>query len=96
MRTLKELAQEALDIQNACNMSGLAHGFGRMMGELCDMRLDATDRNRHPLTIVWLDKMNSLAGIQIYDGGVSAESKLISAAYDWAHKQVKEDGDETG
>ena len=33
-KTLKELAQQALDIQDACNASGVVHAFSRTMTDL--------------------------------------------------------------
>ena len=33
-RSLKELAQEALDVQDACNLSGVVHGWSRSISEL--------------------------------------------------------------
>jgi hypothetical protein len=64
MRTLKQLAQEALDIQDACNLSGVAYAFGRMMNDLCELGLHTEQRNTHPIVTLYLDKMNSLNGIQ--------------------------------
>lgn len=34
MKTMKDLAREALAVQDACNLSGVAHGFARALGEL--------------------------------------------------------------
>ena len=64
-RTLKELAQEALDVQDACNLSGLAQRFAKVMIELNVLVPDSTEaRNSHPIVLLWLDKFNSLAHIQ--------------------------------
>lgn len=59
---LKKLARRALDIQDACNLTALAQGFAPDMLEL--RRLVGSEIATHPITIIWLDKMNSLAGIQ--------------------------------
>lgn len=64
-RTIQDLANEVLLVQNACNLCGVAQSFARAMidlGEHC--HTGTTERNTHPITILWLDKMTSLAGIQ--------------------------------
>src|SRR5262245_49583869 len=35
-RTIQDLAQEALDVQNACNLSGVVYGWGRSISRLRD------------------------------------------------------------
>jgi hypothetical protein len=68
MKTLKELAKEALDVQNACNLCGVAQTFARVMIDLGKHCSGTDERNTHPITIVWLDKLNSLARIQAFEG----------------------------
>jgi hypothetical protein len=63
-KTLKELATDALNVQDACNLSGVAHGFARAMGDLCDHGLDTNARNRHPISKLWADKIAHLTGTQ--------------------------------
>lgn len=65
MKTLPELAKDALEVQNACNLSGVAQGFARAMISIRELpECTGTEYcNRHPITIAWLDKLNSLAGI---------------------------------
>ena len=71
MRTIQELAQQAIDVQNACNLLGVLHGMVTMMGELRE-HLEkegnfSTDKlNRHPIVQVWADKVASLANVQGY------------------------------
>ena len=62
--TLKAAAQAALDVQDACNLSGVAIAFADVMRTLC-AHVDAStgERNRHPIAVLWLDKMADLAGI---------------------------------
>lgn len=64
-RTMAQLAQEAIDVQNACNLSGVAHRFARVMSDLCALGLDTDARNRHPIAILWSDKIAHLTGTQI-------------------------------
>lgn len=85
MKALKELAQEALDVQNACNLCGVAQTFARAMIDLGEHCSGTDERNTHPITIVWLDKLNSLARIQAFEGSSvdrvnEAFNKVISLA----------------
>jgi hypothetical protein len=64
-RSLKELAQESLSIQNACNMVGLSLAFRNMLLDLSHHLHDGNLVNHHPIVILWLDKFSSLAGIQV-------------------------------
>jgi hypothetical protein len=63
-KTMKDLAKEALAVQDACNLSGVAQGFARAMLDLRDHVTGSKESAGHCITIVWLDKLNSLAGIQ--------------------------------
>ena len=63
-RTLKELAKEALAVQDACNLSGVAQGFARCMSDLCALVPDTGERNEHPIAILWADKIAHLTGTQ--------------------------------
>lgn len=67
MRTLKELAIEAIEMQNACNLCGLAQRFAKVMVELGDHTKGTTERNTHPIVTLWLDKFASLNGLQFGD-----------------------------
>jgi hypothetical protein len=73
MRTLKQLAQEALDIQDACNPIGLSNGIGRAMSDLMDLLRKTNQRNdtavicSHPIFVLWASKLHSLAGLGISD-----------------------------
>lgn len=62
--TLAETAQGAMDIQDACNLSGVAHAFSRAMHVLFEEseRLhEGTEwRNTHPIVTLYLSKLGSL------------------------------------
>jgi len=60
-RTLAQLAQEALDVQDACNLSGVAQGFGRAMADLRH-HVGGTDARTHAITVLWIDKLNDMTG----------------------------------
>lgn len=76
-RTLTELAQEAMDVQNACNLSGVALGFGRAM---IDLRHIVNGMiNTHPIAVLWSDKIASLTGTQYADIGIGIVIKAYNA-----------------
>lgn len=79
-RTLKELAKEALDVQDACNLSGVAHGFARAMTDLGEHTRGTDERNKHPVAVLWADKIAHLTGTQ--DLGNDVTTKAYSWAYD--------------
>lgn len=80
MPTLKQLAQEAIRVQDACNLSGVAHGFSRAItalrfalkteGQPCDTEAV----NKHPICIMWVDKLSHLTGAQFAGAGYFAEA----------------------
>jgi hypothetical protein len=63
VRTLRDLASEALAVQDACNLSGVLFGWAQA---LCDLRrIDpqgAYDK-AHWHTVLWADKVASLTGM---------------------------------
>lgn len=64
MSTLKSLAQEAINVQDASNLCGLAQRFAEVCVDL--MRsgpLGTNEVNEHPIVTLWLSKMCSLNGM---------------------------------
>jgi allantoicase len=65
MRTLKELSDEVLSVQDACNLSGIVGAFGRAMHDLWEharRQNEGTDWvNRHAITRAWVSKLVSLS-----------------------------------
>lgn len=70
---MAELASEALDVQNACNLSGVVHGFSRAISRL-RVLLDAQGKggthavNTHVICMLWSDKIASLTTTQSMRG----------------------------
>lgn len=64
MRTIQELAREALEMQDACNLSGVAISFAQAVRDLRAALPDAGTReiNEHPIVRLWVDKLRDLAG----------------------------------
>lgn len=68
-RTLTDLAREAIQIQDASNLSGLVHGWSRSVSRLRELLPDnGTDViNRHPISQLWAAKLHELAGMGLSD-----------------------------
>ena len=64
MTPLQKLAKDALDVQDACNLSGVALGFGRAMVALREAQpeKDTNFYNTHPVAVLWSSKIASLTG----------------------------------
>jgi hypothetical protein len=72
MKTLKELAQESLDVQNASNLSGVVHGFSRAITDLrahleSEPGFSTYKLNVHPICQLWSDKIASLTNTQSFN-----------------------------
>jgi hypothetical protein len=85
-RTLKDLAQEAIDVQDAVNLSGVALAFGRTMRRLWAFETGGgtESMNTHPIVRMFLSKMLSLSRMHDASDG-------FSEAYKWCLDTVKED-----
>lgn len=70
---LKKLAQEALFVQDACNLSGVVHAFSRALTVLRAMPECAGTYwlNTHPICIMYASKIASLTGVEL-DGSFSS------------------------
>lgn len=83
-RTMADLAREALNVQDACNLSGVAHGFSRSISRLRVLlreqgKESTPEINTHPICTLWLDKMTDL------NGG----SSRFPIAYAWCSKAAE-------
>jgi 23S rRNA C2498 (ribose-2'-O)-methylase RlmM len=69
-KALAEMARDALAVQDACNLTGVAHSFSVACCRLREAMKDAglaTDTesvNRHPVVVLWVDKLCQLAGLK--------------------------------
>jgi len=82
-KSLKSLAKEAIAVQDACNLCGVAQSFARAMIDLGTHTKGTDERNRHPVALLWADKIAHLAGTQ--DLG----NTNVMKAYDYCHKLAK-------
>lgn len=80
MKTLADLYQEAIDIQNASNLSGIVHSFSRAMTRLRELEngKDTAFYNRHPIAVLYSSKIASLTDSD--DGFVSAYAACLAGA----------------
>jgi hypothetical protein len=68
---MKQLAQEALDIQNACNPLGLTKGFAQATQELWEHAVIGSsiwETTKHPVFQLWASKIHEIAGMGLSDG----------------------------
>lgn len=82
-KTLNQLAQEAIDVQDACNLSGVVHGWHRAMEDLCTILRESggtAERNTHPINQLWASKCHDLARMGMSD------YEAYSKAYDACKK----------
>jgi hypothetical protein len=84
MKTIEELAQDSIDVQDACNLSGVIHAFARAMSNLRELfpNLGTDLLNRHPISVMYSSKIASLTGSETFTA--------FSRAYEWA-KNPKQD-----
>jgi hypothetical protein len=68
-KTLAQLANEALEVQNACNLSGVAHSFSGVLRQLRVLMPDAgtAEINQHCITKMWVSKLHDLARMGLSD-----------------------------
>lgn len=64
-RTLQDLVKEALDIQDACNLSGVVHAFSRTLTDLREIARaegwEGTEAiSKHPISVLYASKIASL------------------------------------
>lgn len=80
MRTIQELAKQAIDIQGACNLSGVVHSFSRVLTDLREIARaegwESTDKiNEHPIAQMYASKIESLTS--------NYDERRFSVAYEW-------------
>ena len=74
VRKLKKAAKEAIIVQDACNMAGVARAFEEILTNTlwpcAHMLGTGTDWvNHHPITVLFSDKIADLAGLHREVGG---------------------------
>ena len=82
--TIQEAAQKAIDIQDACNLSGVAFTFAEVVQVICDeskRRNKGTGwKNTHPIITMFLLKMADLNGHPFHSAYMKAEKECRNIA----------------
>lgn len=74
---LRYEAQKALDIQDACNLSGVVHSFSEFFSGACErFEWNTAEKNSHPIAVLYASKIASLTN--------SETLTEFSHAYEWA------------
>ena len=60
---LRDWCKMALSVQDACNLSGVVHGLGRIQSEMVDQGMGTDERNKHPVTKMFVVKLCCLSGV---------------------------------
>lgn len=56
----KRWAQDAMCVQDACNLSGVVISWGKILSEMTAAGYDTAGKERHPVTILFASKVDSL------------------------------------
>jgi hypothetical protein len=95
-RTMYDLVKNALQVQDAVNLSGIIHSFSRDISRLrillelaykeggSPTRFSTDLLNRHPICIMWSSKIADLTGSEV--------GLRFNRAYDWCKNVKGEDG----
>lgn len=59
---VRRMYEDALTVQGACNLSGVVFSFAEHMQTLCDMGLDTDEKNSHPVSVLFADKIADMTG----------------------------------
>lgn len=84
MKTIQQLAKDAIEVQDACNLSGIVHGWHRAMEDLVPILRSGGGKNfggtaeinHHPINQLWASKVHDLTGMGLSD------TEAFSKAYD--------------
>lgn len=82
---VQQWATEALQVQDASNLSGVVHRFSQILSGMCELGWDTPTRNQHPICQCFADKIAALTRIQYDQGAVFAafgECELLKKGTD--------------
>lgn len=81
-RTMADLAREAMQVQDACNLSGVVHSFAKTLDRLrrlLDESSEGFSQSRfhgHPIVTLWVSKISDLTV------GTGTDYATFGTAYD--------------
>lgn len=91
--TLQQAAQTAIDVQNACNLSGVVHSLADICSSLRELP-DCTGTawvNEHPIVTLFIDKLASLNRTQcLCAGNMHNYSRAYTIVEDLAKPNLAE------
>jgi len=58
--------QTALDVQSACNLSGVIHSFSRIMSKICEDVKGTESRNNHAICRLFAEQIMFLTSSKDY------------------------------
>lgn len=91
-RSMADLANEAIRVQDACNLSGVVYGFGKAISRLRVLlreqgRESTEEVNTHPISKAWASKINDLAQNPEHRGLVRDSLTFWDDLYDLATRE---------
>jgi hypothetical protein len=85
MRSLKQLANDAIEVQDACNINAVARGMIRAMDDLRELHkgqmFGSYELNAHPVTRLWAHKLADLSNMA--DTGSELYGHAYMACLEW-------------
>lgn len=75
---MKQLYKNAINVQDACNLSGVVHSFSRDIKRLRELNpsMGTDEINRHAICVLYSNKIMSLAGDNFYEAYRAALSEI--------------------
>lgn len=83
----KKLYKDALEVQNAVNLLGVSKAFAKAIQDLYEHvlnRSSLSDVKKHPITLLWVDKIHDLVG--------RPDIAEITEAYRYSEELMKTEG----
>lgn len=70
-QALKRAAEDAIQVQNACNLSGVVHSFSKILKDVLwpaahEQGLGTDWVNTHPISVLFAEKIVDLTGVRPY------------------------------
>jgi hypothetical protein len=84
--TIQRAAQTALDVQDACNLSGVLRAWVDAQHAVFETVNNTTDRNQHPIAVLFANKCASLTNQHCGDA-----ADTFGKAYDACMRLARED-----
>lgn len=82
--TMQRAAQSALDVQTACNLSGIVQSLADITAWMrTELKCDTPTCNEHPVCRLFAEAICSLTGAGMGD------AQSYSKAYDWCQRIAK-------